>query len=45
MYSYALKWNVQLPLTEDKDLGNLILKSTADLAELSKITYGKPVKV
>jgi len=35
-YSYArlLKWNVQLPLTEVKDLGNLILKSTTLLRKI-----------
>ena len=33
-YSRLLKWNAQLPLTEVRDLGNLILKSTTLLRKI-----------
>jgi len=33
-YSRLLKWNVRLPLTEVRDLGNLILKSTTLLRKI-----------
>jgi arsenite-transporting ATPase len=33
-YALLLKWNVQLPLTEVRDLGNLILKSTTLLRKI-----------